>query len=40
MKWMRKKLDDIAPHFEKGGSYHKWYPLFEAVDTFYIALRQ
>ena len=34
MKWMRKKLDDIAPHFEKGGSYHKWYPLFEAVDTF------
>lgn len=34
MKWMRKKLDAIAPHFEKGGSYHKWYPLFEAVDTF------
>jgi len=34
MKWMRKKLDAMAPHFEKGGSYHKWYPLFEAVDTF------
>lgn len=34
MKWMRKKLDAMAPHFEKGGEYHKWYALFEAVDTF------
>ena len=34
MKWMRKQLDTMAPHFEKGGRYQKWYPLFEAVDTF------
>ena len=34
MKWMRSKLDNMAPHFEKGGRYEKWYPLYEAVDTF------
>ncbi len=34
MKWMRKQLDNMAPHFEKGGRYQKWYALFEAVDTF------
>lgn len=34
MKWMRQKLDSMAPHFEKGGRYHTWYPLYEAVDTF------
>ena len=34
MRWMRQKLDRMAPHFEKGGRYHAWYPLFEAVDTF------
>lgn len=34
MKWIRNKLDSMAPHFEKGGRYQKWYPLFEAVDTF------
>lgn len=34
MKWMRKQLDNMAPHFEKGGRYQKWYPLYEAIDTF------
>ncbi|PTQ89755.1 NADH:ubiquinone reductase (Na(+)-transporting) subunit B [Agitococcus lubricus] len=34
MKWMRNKLDAMAPHFEKGGRYQKWYPLYEAIDTF------
>ncbi|MBC6428625.1 MAG: NADH:ubiquinone reductase (Na(+)-transporting) subunit B [Cellvibrionales bacterium] len=29
----RKYLDQIAPHFEPGGKYQKWYPLYEAVDT-------
>ncbi len=32
--WMRKRLDSMAPSFEKGGRYQKWYALFEAVDTF------
>ena len=34
MKWMRQKLDSMAPQFEKGGRYHTWYPLYEALDTF------
>lgn len=32
---LRKILDDIAPQFEKGGRYEKWYALFEAVDTIF-----
>ncbi len=32
--WLRKQLDDMAPHFEHGGRYQKWYPLYEAIDTF------
>ena len=32
---LRKYLDDIAPNFEKGGKYDKWYPLYEAVDTIF-----
>lgn len=31
---LRTKLDKIAPHFEKGGRYEKYYSLYEAVDTF------
>ncbi|WP_281646870.1 NADH:ubiquinone reductase (Na(+)-transporting) subunit B [Parendozoicomonas sp. Alg238-R29] len=30
---LRKLLDSLAPHFEKGGKYEKFYPLFEAIDT-------
>ena len=30
---LRKILDDLEPHFHKGGRFEKWYPLFEAVDT-------
>ncbi len=30
---LRKMLDSLAPHFEKGGKYEKLYPLFEAADT-------
>ncbi|MEX0617714.1 MAG: NADH:ubiquinone reductase (Na(+)-transporting) subunit B [Pseudohongiellaceae bacterium] len=32
---LRRVLDDLAPHFEKGGRYEKWYALFEAVDTIF-----
>lgn len=31
---LRKILDDVEPHFHKGGKYEKWYSLYEAVDTF------
>jgi Na+-transporting NADH:ubiquinone oxidoreductase subunit B len=33
MKPIRKFMDDIAPHFEKGGRYEKFYPVYEAIDT-------
>lgn len=31
---MRKILDNMAPHFHKGGKYESWYSLYEAIDTF------
>ena len=33
MDWLRKILDDLAPHFDKGRKLEKFYPLFEATDT-------
>lgn len=30
---LRRMLDNMEPHFHKGGKYEKWYPLYEAVDT-------
>ena len=30
---MRKFLDKLEPHFNKGGKWERWYALFEAVDT-------
>jgi len=30
---LRKFLDNIEPHFHKGGKWEKWYALYEAVDT-------
>ena len=32
---VRKFLDGIEHHFEKGGKYEKWYALYEAADTFF-----
>jgi Na+-transporting NADH:ubiquinone oxidoreductase subunit B len=34
MKFLRKRLDAAAPLFEKGGKYEKFYPLYEAGDSF------
>ncbi len=34
---LRRILDDVSPHFEKGGRYEKFYPLFEAVDTIFYS---
>ena len=30
---LRSILDDIAPHFEKGGKLQALYPFYEAIDT-------
>jgi Na+-transporting NADH:ubiquinone oxidoreductase subunit B len=35
MRWVRQRLDRIAPHFGHGGKLHKWHPLWEAFDTFF-----
>jgi len=34
MKFLRKILDKQKKFFEKGGRFEKWFPLFEAIDTF------
>lgn len=34
IQWMRKQLDNMEPHFTKGGKHEKWFALYEAVDTF------
>ena len=33
MKSLRRVLDDMEPHFHKGGKYENWYALYEAIDT-------
>jgi Na+-transporting NADH:ubiquinone oxidoreductase subunit B len=35
VKALRRLLDRIAPHFEKGGRFERYYPLWEAGDTFF-----
>lgn len=34
---LRSTLDNLAPHFSPGGKYEKFYPLYEAVDTFFYS---
>lgn len=34
MKLLRGWLDRAKPHFEKDGKLEKWYPVYEAIDTF------
>jgi Na+-transporting NADH:ubiquinone oxidoreductase subunit B len=34
MKFLRDLLDQVEPHFEKGGVLEKLYPAYEALDTF------
>lgn len=34
---LRKILDDLEPHFIKGGRYEKLFPLYEAVDTIFYS---
>ncbi|MGC3871958.1 NADH:ubiquinone reductase (Na(+)-transporting) subunit B [Halomonas sp. GXIMD04776] len=37
MMGIRKTLDNLEPHFHKGGRYEKFYALYEAVDTIFYA---
>ena len=37
MKFVRKQLDGVKHHFEKGGKWEKFYYIFEAFDTFAFA---
>lgn len=32
---LRTILDNMAPHFHKGGKHEKWYSLYEAADTIF-----
>ena len=34
MKFLRKILDSLEPKFKKGGQFERFYPLYEATDTF------
>ena len=34
MKSLNTILKEAGHHFEKGGKYHRWYPLYEAFDSF------
>ena len=34
MNFLRKQLDKIKPHFDKGGKYEKFAPAFTGIDTF------
>ena len=37
MSSLRQVLDNIEPHFEKGGKYEKFYALYEMVDTIFYS---
>lgn len=37
MKPIRNFFDTLEPHFEKGGKYEKWYPIYEVFDTFFYS---
>ena len=34
MNFLRKQLDKIKPHFEKGGKFEKYGPAYSGIDTF------
>lgn len=37
MNFLRKQLDSVKHHFEKGGKYHNFYYIFEGFETFLFA---
>lgn len=37
MNFLRKQLDSVKHHFEKGGKYHKFFYIYEGFETFLFA---
>ncbi len=37
MNFLQKKFDQIKPHFEKGGKWEKFYPIYEGHRTIFFA---
>ncbi|MEQ9404185.1 MAG: NADH:ubiquinone reductase (Na(+)-transporting) subunit B [Cyclobacteriaceae bacterium] len=37
MKFLQKKFDQIKPHFEKGGKWEKFHPIYEGHRTIFFA---
>jgi Na+-transporting NADH:ubiquinone oxidoreductase subunit B len=40
MKFLRDFFDKLEPKFAKGGPLHRWFPLFEATDSFLFHSRR
>jgi len=40
VSWVKNKLEQMAPDFQKGGKHENWAALFEAVDTFFYSPKQ
>ncbi len=40
MKFLSKFMEDLGVHFEKGGPLERWYPLYEAFDSFLFGSNQ
>ncbi len=40
MKWINNSLKKAAPHFSPDGRLARWYPLFEAMDSFVMGSRR
>jgi len=34
---LRRFLDNVEHHFQEGGRFHKWYALYEVIDTFFYS---
>lgn len=37
MKFIRNVFDIVRPHFGKGGRWERWYPVYEALDSFVLS---
>ncbi|MEM6807509.1 MAG: RnfABCDGE type electron transport complex subunit D, partial [Bacteroidota bacterium] len=37
MSFLQKKFDQIKPHFEKGGKWEKFYPIYEGHRTIFFS---
>jgi Na+-transporting NADH:ubiquinone oxidoreductase subunit B len=40
MKKLSTLLENLGPHFQKGGRLERWYPLYEAIDSFLYGSNQ